>query len=80
MKKSPLLLWMNLKYTLSYAVSSARIKKALEKHMNSNHEGPKSCKVCGKTLLSAEAPKNHDKNIHNKSSFKFNKSMLDEFL
>ena len=55
-------------------------KKALEKHMNSNHEGHKSCEVCGKKLLSAEALKNHAKNIHNESSFVFSESMLDEFL
>ena len=41
-------------------------KKALEKLMNSNHEGHKSCEVCGeKKLLSAETLKNHVKNIHN---------------
>ena len=55
-------------------------KKSLEKHMNSNHEGHKSCEVCGKNLLSAEALKKHAKNIHNKSSFVFSESMLDEFL
>ena len=32
-------------------------RKALEQHMNSNHEGHKSCDVCGKKLLSAEALK-----------------------
>ena len=58
-------LTMNLKFTVSYAVSVARIKKALEKHMNSSHEGHKSCEVCGKHLLSAEALKNHAKNIQN---------------
>ena len=55
-------------------------KKALEKHMNSNHEGHKSCEVCGKKLLSAETLKNHVKNIHNESSFVFSQSMLDKFL
>ena len=50
-------------------------KKSLEKHMNSNHEGHKSCEVCGKNLL-----KKHAKNIHNESSFVFSESMLDEFL
>ena len=48
--------------------------------MNSNHEGHKSCDVFGKKLLSAEALKNHAKNIHNESSFVFSESMLDEFL
>ena len=55
-------------------------RKALEQHMNSNHEGHKSCDVFGKKLLSAEALKNHAKNIHNESSFVFTESMLDEFL
>ena len=55
-------------------------KKALEKHMNSNHEGHKSCEVCGTKLLSAETLKNHVKNIHTESSFVFSQSMLDEFL
>ena len=48
--------------------------------MNSSHEGHKSREVCGKHLLSAEALKNHAKNIHNESSFVFSDSMLDEFL
>jgi hypothetical protein len=65
---------------VSYAVAVARIKKALEKHMNSSHEGHKACEVCGKHLLSAEALKNHAKNIHNESSFVFSESMLDKFL
>ena len=52
----------------------------LEKHMNSNHEGPKSCEVCGKKLLSTETLKTHAKKIHNESSFVFSQSMLDEFL
>ena len=46
-----------LTMNLSYAVSVARIKKALEKHMNSSHVGHKSCEVCGKHFLSAEALK-----------------------
>ena len=54
-------------------------KKALEKHMNSNHEGHKSCEVCGK-FLSAETLKYHVKNINNESSVVFSQSMLDEFL
>ena len=59
---------------------SCKNKKALEKHMNSSHEGHKSCEVCGKKLLSAEALKNHAKNSHNESRFVFSESMLDEFL
>ena len=55
-------------------------RKALEQHMNSNHDGHKSCDVCRKKLLSAEALKNYAKNIHNESSFVFSESMLDEFL
>ena len=55
-------------------------RKALEQHMNSNHDGHKSCDACGKKLLSTEALKNHAKNIHNESSFVFSESMLDEFL
>ena len=55
-------------------------KKALEKHMNSNHKDHESCDVCGKKLLSAETLKNHSKNIHNESSFVFSQSMLDKFL
>ena len=59
---------------------SCKNKKALEKHMNSSHEGHKSCEVCGEKILSAETLKNHVKNIHNESSFVFSQSMLDEFL
>ena len=55
-------------------------REALEQHMNSKHDGHKSCDVCGKKLLSAKALMNHAKNIHNESSFVFSESMLDEFL
>ena len=58
-------------YKVSYFVSDevqiyfklciikCKSKKALDKRMNSYHEGHKSCEVCGKKLLSAEALKNH---------------------
>ena len=48
---------MNLKFTESYVVSSARIKKALEKHMNINHEGHKSCEVCGEKIADRKSSK-----------------------